>query len=98
MKKIFGILFISAVFLVSGNADDKVTKKGVEKEVVTKVSTPIVLEEDCVTCKEDDEVKVVVEKCNHETKTVVYKSACEGSCGFPVSVRKNKINCSKGSI
>ena len=98
MKKVLGLLFITVVFLISGNASDKVAEKVVVKEVVAKVSTPIVLEEACVTCEEDDEVQKVVEMCNHETKTVVYKTACEGSCGFPVSVRKSKINCSKGSI
>ena len=98
MKKVLGLLFIAVVFLVSGNASDKVAKKGEVKEVVAKVSAPIVLEEACITCKEDEDVQKVIEMCNYETKTVVYKTACEGSCGFPVSVRKSKINCSRGSI
>lgn len=99
MKRVIGLLFIAVVFVVLGNASDKIKKKEVAKEVIVKVKAPVILEPTFTRCEEEEkEASKVVELCNHETKTVVYKTACEGSCGFPVSVRKSKINCSKESI
>jgi len=89
MKKGMIILFASFMVLLSGCIRIEIEPEKSEPAPVVQIEPAMAVE--CKTCIEKEN-----KNCAQEVNTVVYKSSCNETCGFPVSVRVPS-NC-KGSM